>query len=638
MASDTVPAAAPGPNEPASTPNSRAAQPGGIAALWAPIDPARPAPGAFTLDPDQAAAAGHDKVSTSASSAAYHDAGTGSESPDSGAGKGAKGSAGASKEGVLKTWLRATAERWRKGADIHIKRLEVQKARHQAMQVKESRQVAVNRTPGSGFGRQQNTSGLGGKTDGGKAGGKSGNGRNNSHTPAKQRPSSGSSGSSGTGSTGSTGSTGGGSPRGGKNGPSGGHGAPGSGGAGEHGTQRSGGTAPKQGKDTSSAGAGQKTGSGSGGSGSSGGSGGKGSNPGPAGKEGKQGKPGKDSAGKTSSGESKGTPADRTFNDRAARPEGKSGAGTDKSSRDKSSKDQPTSKQDGGKNSPADPAKKTAEPSPKDSGKAGPDGTRDHNTSPDKAADKPADPHLHTTGGGKPLNTQPSREAGYRDGTRAARAAAHVNAYRDGVRDGWTDGQQAAARDKARLDNAREQRQQHKDTDHKDQTMTAKTSADHHPTHDQPQPIHATNITQSHVILDNGQVRSRGEIRNLKQYERRLEDKVNTMNRVADAAKRLLAHAEEQAKHVTRLAEQAKAAKGGEKVLAALAKVQETTDLQAQQATELHKRALKGAENTTVLLSNVQTRYGLIYQAVCNSPLTKPAELDFYNDRSAARA
>jgi hypothetical protein len=172
--------------------------------------------------------------------------------------------------------------------------------------------------------------------------------------------------------------------------------------------------------------------------------------------------------------------------------------------------------------------------------------------------------------------------------------------------------------------------------DPKEAPVAAPSSADYHP----PQrpaatPIGVSRVGQTHVVLNSGQVISRGEVRNLKDYERRLDQKTIAMHKLAELAKSLQAHAHDQNKEVTTLLEQARTKSPGDAVIGHLTKLQERTALQAHQAAELLKRAIRAAESTTVLLANVTTRYGGIYKAVCDSPLEIPGELDFYDDRTA---
>ena len=146
------------------------------------------------------------------------------------------------------------------------------------------------------------------------------------------------------------------------------------------------------------------------------------------------------------------------------------------------------------------------------------------------------------------------------------------------------------------------------------------------------QPISATQVTNTHVHLDGGTQMKRGEVRSLKNFERRLDEKTQTMVKVAEATRGLAAHAAQQAAKVTQLQEAAKAVKGGDKLAAALARLLDNAQEQVAKAQELQTRAARAAEAVQAVRANVDTRYGAIYQAVVDSPETAPAELAFYKD------
>ncbi|MFW3477462.1 hypothetical protein [Streptomyces microflavus] len=217
-------------------------------------------------------------------------------------------------------------------------------------------------------------------------------------------------------------------------------------------------------------------------------------------------------------------------------------------------------------------------------------------------------------------------------------AAALARAYRDGVKDGWADTLTAADHEKALLDDAHEDRKNSRDqTRESEQPVTTATasSADHHDTApDGPlQPIQVTGIDAKHLHLGDGASRtsiSRGEVRSLKQFERRLEDRLTTLQATADTTKQLQAHAEGQAQQAQNLLEQAKAVKGGDKLTTALSRLAEDAKKQAIEAEEIHKRAVRSADACGAVLANVTTRYSVMYQAVVDSPETVPAELAYY--------
>ncbi|MFJ2110596.1 hypothetical protein ACIOEX_01485 [Streptomyces sp. NPDC087850] len=232
---------------------------------------------------------------------------------------------------------------------------------------------------------------------------------------------------------------------------------------------------------------------------------------------------------------------------------------------------------------------------------------------------------------GKPFSTQGSRETGYRDGTRAAEAAAHVKAYRDGLKDGWADTTEAAEREKARLDQTHQDRKQARE----ETPVTTDTSTDHHTdtSTDGPQPIKVDGIDATHLYLGDAAARpviSRGEVRTLKQYERRLADRLGGLQKTTEITKRLEAHAISQAQKALDLLEKARGVKGGDTFLGKLTRLHEDAQRQAAEAAEIHKRAVRAADACGALLANVATRYGDMYQAVVDSPETAPAELAYY--------
>jgi hypothetical protein len=637
MASDTVPAAVPGPrNDPAGT-TTQQAQTGGLTSLFAAVEPARPS---FDLNPAHGddTAGMNQQPGPDMSSADFHGADNTATGDD-------KSKTGTRQEkSVIRAWMLAGAERWRQGGVARVKHLEWRKAQAASMQVKETRQVSVNRS--GGFPGAAPKGNSGGNSGGGKGlSSKSGAGTGPKGSKGPKNSSDGSRNGS-TGNSGGAGrGTGGGLGAGGRGGGTGGTGSgagAGSGGAGGTGrTQKKtpgngngsgpgGGktvdtkhdsrndrpwkTSTKDTKQTPATGSGKGTGKDTGKQGPApdttvkdaktspgpGGTGAKGST-GPAGKN---------------------TPApDKTNNDRTGN------AKTDGAKHDlrKKPNQQDTTPQNTGttKTATTDLTKK--------------------NTGTGNGTPAPA------PGSGKKLNTRESREAGYRDGTRAATATAHVRAYRDGVRDGWSDRTEAANRQKTALDQAHQKRKQELDQKRaKDQTVPegSRTSADFHPT-DQPepqngtQPIPVLGVDTTGVHLGDGAGRpaiSHGEVRNLKKFERLLRAKCDSMTRVADATKVLKQHADERTKEITKLAEQAKAVKGGEALVSHLAKLQDAATGQASKAEEIYKRALRAAEACKVLLANVEARYGGIYKAVLDSGLIAPADMHFYEDRETAHA
>lgn len=631
MSASTVPAAVPEPNNnpgsttgttPQSTPS-----PGLFASMVAPVEPARPT---FDLTPatvGQADTGGGTGLSAEGvSSASFNDEngtpkGAGSDTKDTGSGK--------QQTRIWRAWLVAGATRWGRGGGTANKRLDMRKARAQAQQVKETRTVTINRTPAgpSGGGRGSGASGgAGGKGLSGKSGtGGGATGPKNTGPAAKNdtrgpsnRSGDTNAGPSGRGTKGGSGGAGAGSGRG----PSGGAGTknapvpkqqkP---------TKSDNGPAPKPLK--ASTGTDQKAAKPSPGSSGS------------AGAKGTAGAAGKDGAAPKAPAPAKGTrtPAPKTTG---------TDTGAAKDAKDKT--DSPGRKTTGSETAkgtsgaPAPIGRKWSLTKGDKTAKTSPDkpaasGDKKPDTSNTKPGPKAADPKAATADGtrtttpGKRLLTKESRETGYRDGTRAAKVAAHAQAYGHGVKDGWADTMAAADREKTALDHAHAARQQAR----QETPVTTATSADHQNT--DPTPIEVQSVSKTHVLLGDGSSRAsmtRGEVRSLKGFERRLEERASTLTNRAEQTRGLKAHAEEQAMQATRLLDAARSAEAGDKYIGTLTRLQEAAKGQAVKADEIHKQSMRGAEHCRTTLANVQTRYGGIYQAVVDSPETSPAELDFY--------
>jgi hypothetical protein len=607
MASDTTPAAVPVPaGQPSSdTPDTATGK--GILGLLAPLEPARPTSASFNLDPS-ATTDTDGQALTSASSATYQDDIHGKGDAGSKAG-------GKQQNGVMRSFALAAIERWKKGGEARNKRLDIQKAKAQAYQTKESR--TVNRSEKF----------VGGSTNSGSASGKSTDSKSkNSGGGVSSGPSRNNSSKSGSG----KGSTGPKSTRSGAGTGSGGTGSGGSGG-GRGGSGTSGHGAGGHQSDSKTlrkdkSGRTDSSGSGKGGKtpakhNSGTGAGARtetatcGDSSGISLTKDKKSKT--HGSGATPKHSLKKTPAPAAKTDAAAAPAGKD------------TPRKPDAKSTGGGQASATAPKENVggtkaslKKTPKGStgpGKLGK--TTPDKTTPDKTAPKKAD--------GTPIRTQPSREAGYRDGARTAHVTAHVRAYRDGFKDGHRDINDAADREKARLDQAHATRKQQRAQDPEDQPVTA--SSDDQQTSG-PHPIDVKEVTDKDVVLDGGQMYSRGEVRNLKQYERRMGEKAVSMGKAAEGTRQLQAHAEEQAAKALTFVEMAKSLKteGGDRFIGVLTRLHEAATIQIREAQELHKRVVRAAEGTQVVLTNVSIRYDGIYKAVCDSPLTKPAELNWY--------
>lgn len=600
MASDTAPSAVPDPADPptSTAPSGPAAGP--ITSLLTPVQPARPTSAAFNLDPANATP---DSLDTPAeaqtagvSSAAYqNDANT----PQSG---GKNGTGNGQQTGVMRAFALAAIERWKKGADARNKRLDIQKAKAQAHQVKEARTVNRAEKIVGGSTNSGTTSGKSLDSKGQKNAGNSGttkNGKTNSGSGSSGR-SGGGGGSGSGGSSGGRGTSGGSS--GAKNGSGGGRGPGGSSGHGAGGNSPKTSKTDAKGHHESSKGADGRKSGGRSGSGTM-----------------KETATCGDSSGislsKDKKSRTRGTSSDTGKGGRVDSP-AKGGSKDSSSGTTEKGKGGASPKPSSAGDTKTGTGPKKADLEKKDT-KTGKDGKPKDTTTAKAATTQPATK-------GQPIHTKPSREAGYRDGSRTAQATAHVKAYRDGFRDGHRDTSEAAQREKERLDQAHEARKQQRA---KDQPVTA-SSADHQP--QGPQPIDVKEVTDKHVTLDGGQTFTRGEVRNLKQYERRMGEKATNMNKAAEGTRQLQAHAEEQADKALKFLEMAKTVEGGDRFVGVLTRLHESATIQIREAQELHKRVVRAAENTRIVLINVEIRYGGIYKAVCDSPLTKPAELNWY--------
>lgn len=226
--------------------------------------------------------------------------------------------------------------------------------------------------------------------------------------------------------------------------------------------------------------------------------------------------------------------------------------------------------------------------------------------------------------------TRPAREAGYRDGHRAGRITEHAKAYRDGVRDGYTDAAKQGAQEKKILDDARNRQHPPAAQENPVPPNPATTPAT---------PIEVTNVTADGVHLGAGADRlymTRGEVRNLKSYERRLTARSLQLDKIAERARGLHEHANAQAAKALNLLEATRAVDGGESLLPSLQRLAEHANAQAGKADQIHTRAVRGAEEARLVLANVKRRDGAIYQAVLDSPETRPAEVAFYKDTDAS--
>uniref|UniRef100_UPI00366FCD7C hypothetical protein n=1 Tax=Bacillus tropicus TaxID=2026188 RepID=UPI00366FCD7C len=599
MATDTAPPVPAGPPEPpaapaASTAPAPAADTGIMAALMAAVEPARPVTATAGARPDgddPAAKADADGVVDRSSPGVTSES---FKAPEDLTGAGSDAAGARHKEGVFKTLIRAGATRWAKGGGTANKRLDLEKAKASAHQVKEARTTTVTKSPGLPTRNGSGGAGGGGRNSGGSSGGNSG--RNSTGN-----------GSAGTGRGGSGGATGGGG-RGssGSNGSSGSGGGRGTSGNGGGGSSKD--TSPKAAKD-------------SGGKGKDGSSGNAGAS-GKAGKDGKAGASG-NSGGSTSggaSGGSSGTSKDKADTGKDTKVDLTKGGGSGQGS--------------GGSSGSSGSSGKT--------GSSGSGGGSGSSGSSGKNGAAGADTRT-------PLER--SREVGHGDGSAVRNVIDHVQAYAKGTKDGYQDKKEENGKEHARLDQAhadhKAKQQDPKQDNPKGTTVTgpggqtiviAPPDEGDDGVSTDVKPLLVKQIDANTLTLGTDGARgsiSRKELRNFKQYERKLEAKENHLIKVADACKSLEAAAQDEAKDCQELADQAKAVEGGEKLAAKLSRLADAAKAQATEAAELHKRAKRAAEMCKVVLTNIGTRYAPLYKAVVDSDETKPAELRFYNDKGS---
>lgn len=233
------------------------------------------------------------------------------------------------------------------------------------------------------------------------------------------------------------------------------------------------------------------------------------------------------------------------------------------------------------------------------------------------------------------LRTRPAREAGYRDGTRVAGAVGQVRAYKDGAVDGWDDRTAADRAEQRRMDNARARnaaKPKPKDTPKMQPASGSTVDLAKKPAA-APAQVTAVGAKAVEFIADGAaHTMSRGEVRTLKAFERRLGEKKAAMGRVAEGSKATRLQAVELATRAQRLAENAKGVHGGERIVALLSRLAERSQVLRLKAEEIEKSAQRGSEAVKVLAANAETRHGGIYKAVVDSPLTLPAEREFYRD------
>lgn len=638
MATDTAPPVPAGPPDPpapaaAGSVPAPAGDTGIMAALMAAVEPARPvtAPGAGARpEGDDPAAKADPDGAVDRSSPGYTSA---VKAPEDLVGADSDAAGARHKEGVIKTLLRAGATRWAKGGGAANKRLDVAKAQAAAHQVKETRTTTVMKS--SGIPNRSSSGGTGGGGQGSTGKNTGGSGRSsggNGSVGAGRGGSGAGPGGAGRGSVGSNGDNG-----------SGGRGSSGSNNGGESGKGRgSGGNSGGNSGGASSKNSGAQKTDESTGKGKGGGSA---RNSGTSGKDGGNGKPGGNGkAGASGTGGGSGS----SGSSGGRSPDSKTKDGKDLGSKDGAGKGPKADLEKRGGGSPG-------------SGSAGSGGKSGSGGGTGKPGASGKDGKSGVAGGsaagtGSRTPLQRSRETGHGDGSAVRNVVDHVQAYAKGAKDGYQDKREENGKEHARLDKAHDQhrtKQQDPKKDDPQQQGTKVAGPDGQTLVIAPpdekddgmstdvKPLLVKEIDPNTLTLGTdgaaGAV-SRKELRNFKQYERKLEAKENHLVKVADACKSLEAAAEDESRDCQQFAEQAKAVKGGEKLAAKLSRLADSAKAQAAEAAELRKRAQRAAEMCRVVLTNIGTRYAPLYKAVVDSDETKPAELRFYDDKGSYAA
>lgn len=601
MATDTVPAAVPGPPEtpPTNTTSSSPAPTGFLAAMVAPVEPARPTPAAFDLTPTDGTTA-HPAAADGALDRSTP--GVSSDSFRNTTDQATRGNDPAGtrqKRSVWKELWLAAATRWAKGGGTANKRLELQKAMAQAKahQVKETRTtnmvrsggLPVRDTGGSGAGTRK-----GNDKPSGNSGGKAPSNSSGNRSNGGGRGGAGNSGNSGAGggrgSNGSSGGNGNGNGRGPAGKDTSTHGPRGAADKTKNtGTDNTGGKAKDAGRNTGT----------QGGTGKQGGSGANGKD-GASGKAGATGKDSKTAGGVTDltknpkNGKGKDTGADGAPGGRGTNGHA-NGSATDKPSLQGSRE---TGHGDGSN------VRRVV-----DHVVAYTDGVRDgwddekaKNAKEHDRLDKAHDQQRDKKTGTDPANPKNDGKPGDKNGPTA----------------GSTDDQITATTKNGRP-----------------QVVIVTEEGDDGVSTDV-KPLTVTSIDANALTLGTDGARNsigRRELRNYCQYQTKLENKQTVLQKIHEACKQLQTEAENEAKDCQNLAEQAKSVEGGEKLVAQLNKLAEAAKNQATEAGELAKQAQRAAEMCKVVLTNIRTRYQPLYQAVVDSDVIKPGEMRFYNDK-----
>ncbi|MGW5396255.1 hypothetical protein [Streptomyces sp. NPDC003952] len=138
-----------------------------------------------------------------------------------------------------------------------------------------------------------------------------------------------------------------------------------------------------------------------------------------------------------------------------------------------------------------------------------------------------------------------------------------------------------------------------------------------------------------HVTTTAGKSRtySSGEVLNLTKVIDLSEGAATLCQSSAEAALQLVDESTELAADCEVLIAEITEKGVGENLIAKCEHLKEQLELQAAAAKKFHDQIQGGEEACRTASQNAEVRHGGIFHAVADSPLTKPAERDFYNAR-----
>ncbi|MFH9125363.1 hypothetical protein [Streptomyces globisporus] len=148
---------------------------------------------------------------------------------------------------------------------------------------------------------------------------------------------------------------------------------------------------------------------------------------------------------------------------------------------------------------------------------------------------------------------------------------------------------------------------------------------------------HAATVDDNgvHVTTDAGKSRtySGGEVMTLTQVIDLADGSATLCQASTETALELMDESVELATDCDSLIAEITAKGVGTNLIGKCEYLKEHLDLQAAAAKEVHDKIQGGEEACRTASANAELRHGPIFRAVADSPLTKPAERDFYNAR-----